>query len=52
MAGTVDDTVTGTVNHVGGKVGDPGLGTTVDKTVNGLVDKTVGGAGGVLGGGK
>jgi hypothetical protein len=52
VAGTVDKTVTGTVNQVGGAAGKPGLGDTVDNTVNGTVDKTVGGAGGVLGGGK
>ena len=51
VAGTVDKTVTGTVNQVGGAAGKPGLGDDVNNTVNGTVDKTVSGAGGVLGGG-
>jgi len=52
VGGTVDKTVTGTVNQVGGAAGKPGLGDDVNNTGNGTVDKTVGGAGGVLGGGK
>jgi hypothetical protein len=44
-AGTVDDTVTGTVNDVGGKVGKPGLGDTVNDKVNGTVNDVVGGLG-------
>jgi uncharacterized protein YjbJ (UPF0337 family) len=42
VAGTVDDKVTGTVNDVGGKVSQPGLGNTVNDKVNGTVDDVVG----------
>lgn len=41
-AGTVDDKVTGTVNDVGGKVGQPGLGDKVTGDVNDTVNDVVG----------
>jgi hypothetical protein len=49
VAGTVDDTVTGTGNDVGGAVGQPGLGDKVTGTVNDTVNDVVGG---LPGGGK
>ena len=45
VAGTVDKTVTGTGNKVGGAVGDPGLGDQVTGDVNDTVNKVVGGGG-------
>jgi hypothetical protein len=43
VGGTVDDKVTGTVNDVGGKVGQPGLGDKVTGDVNDTVNGIVGG---------
>jgi hypothetical protein len=40
---TVDRTATGTVNDVGGRVGKPGLGNTVNDRVNGVVNGLPGG---------